>query len=110
VDLGENDWAAPGLVTSLRKARLNGHRRQIDVQALTDVNNMLFKILATPDHLLIVIDPNHQVPITRIERSHPPSQRASRHACVLYNHTLTHHRRISRLSRPTNREQVACYH
>ena len=49
VDLGENDWAAPGLVTSLRKARLSGLRRRIDVQALTDVNNMLFKILATPD-------------------------------------------------------------
>jgi hypothetical protein len=49
VDLGENDWAAPGLVTSLRKSRLGRHRRRIDVQALTDVNNMLFKILATPD-------------------------------------------------------------
>jgi hypothetical protein len=51
VDLGENDWAALGLVTSLRKARLilSEHRRRIDVQALTDVNNMLFKILATPD-------------------------------------------------------------
>jgi hypothetical protein len=48
VDLGD-DWAAPGLVTSLRKARLSERRRQIDVQALTDVNNMLFKILATPD-------------------------------------------------------------
>ena len=47
VDLGEG-WAAPGLVTSLRKARL-GDRRHIDVQVLTDVNNMLFKILATPD-------------------------------------------------------------
>jgi hypothetical protein len=49
VDMGENDWAALGLVTSLRKARLSRHRRRIDVQALTDVNNMLFKILATPD-------------------------------------------------------------
>ncbi len=48
VDLGDG-WAAPGLVTSLRKARLDERRRQIDVQALTDVNNMLFKILATPD-------------------------------------------------------------
>ncbi len=48
VDLGE-DWAAPGLVTSLRKARLGERRRHIDVQVLTDVNNMLFKILATPD-------------------------------------------------------------
>ncbi len=49
VDLGENDWAATGLVTSLRKARLARLHRRIDVQALTDVNNMLFKILATPD-------------------------------------------------------------
>lgn len=49
VGLGENDWAAPGLVTSLRKARLSAQHRRIDVQALTDVNNMLFKILATPD-------------------------------------------------------------
>jgi len=49
VGLGENDWAAPGLVTSLRKVRLSTYRRHIDVQSLTDVNNMLFKILATPD-------------------------------------------------------------
>jgi len=49
VDLGGDDWAAPGLVTSLRKARLSEHRRQIDVQAVTNVNNMLFKILATPE-------------------------------------------------------------
>jgi hypothetical protein len=49
VQLGEEDWAAPGLVTSLRKAILNRHRRRIEVQELTDVNNMLFKILATPD-------------------------------------------------------------
>ncbi|MGH3770295.1 MAG: type II toxin-antitoxin system PemK/MazF family toxin [Pseudonocardiaceae bacterium] len=48
VDLDDN-WAAPGLVTSLRKARLSERRRRIDVQALTDVNNMLVKILATPD-------------------------------------------------------------
>ena len=48
VDLGDG-WAAPGLVTSLRKARLGDRRGRIDIQALTDVNNMLFKILATPD-------------------------------------------------------------
>ena len=48
VDLGAG-WAAPGLVTSLRKARLGELRGRIDVQALTDVNNMLFRILATPD-------------------------------------------------------------
>jgi hypothetical protein len=48
VDL-DDDWTAPGLITNLRKARLSDHRRQIDIQALTDVNNMLFKILATPE-------------------------------------------------------------
>jgi hypothetical protein len=48
VDLN-GGWAAPGLVTSLRKARLDERRRQLDPQALTDVNNMLFRILATPD-------------------------------------------------------------
>ncbi len=48
VDLGDG-WAAPGLVASMRKARLLERRRPVEVQALTDVNNMLFKILATPD-------------------------------------------------------------
>lgn len=49
VDLGDKDWAAPGLVTSLRKVRLTERLRLIDVQALTNVNDMLFKILATPE-------------------------------------------------------------
>ncbi len=48
VDIGDG-WAAPGLVSSLRKSRLGVRRRRIDVQALTDVNTMLFKILATPE-------------------------------------------------------------
>lgn len=48
VDLGDG-WAIPGLVASLRKTRLRDHQRQIDIQALTNVNTMLFKILATPD-------------------------------------------------------------
>jgi hypothetical protein len=48
-DVGGGAWAAPGLVTSLRKARLADFRRRVDLQALTDVNNMLFKILATPE-------------------------------------------------------------
>lgn len=48
VDLGEG-WAAPGLITSLRKARMQRMIRAVDVQRLTDVNNMLFRILATPD-------------------------------------------------------------
>lgn len=48
VEVGDG-WAAPGLVTSMRKARLGECRRHVDVQVLTDVNNMLFRILATPD-------------------------------------------------------------
>jgi hypothetical protein len=49
VPVGDNRWAAPGFITSLRKARLAEFRDRVDIQALTDVNNMLFKILATPD-------------------------------------------------------------
>ena len=48
VDLG-GEWSAPGLVPSLRKARLRGRVRTIDVRALTDVNDLLFRILAAPD-------------------------------------------------------------
>ena len=47
--MGDGAWAAPGLVTSLRKSALGEFNRQVDVQVLTDVNNMLFMILATPD-------------------------------------------------------------
>jgi hypothetical protein len=49
VPLNDDTWAAPGLVTSLRKAALGNFGRRVDVQVLTDVNNMLFKILATPE-------------------------------------------------------------
>lgn len=49
VQLSDNDWAAPGLVTNLRKTRLRELHGRIYAQGLTDVNNMLFKILATPD-------------------------------------------------------------
>jgi hypothetical protein len=49
VPIGDDTWAAPGFVTSLRKTRLAGFQDRIHVQTLTDVNNMLFKILATPD-------------------------------------------------------------
>jgi mRNA-degrading endonuclease toxin of MazEF toxin-antitoxin module len=48
VDVG-GGWAAPGLITSLRKARLAERARRIETRALTDVNNMLFRILATPE-------------------------------------------------------------
>lgn len=48
VDLGDG-WAAPNLITVFRKARLLERRRQVDVQTLTAVNTMLFKILATPE-------------------------------------------------------------
>lgn len=49
VPVGASSWAAPGLITALRKSDLGELQRQVDVQSLTDVNNMLFKILATPD-------------------------------------------------------------
>ncbi len=42
-------WTAPGLVASLRKIRLVQQEATVDVQALTDVNTMLFRILATPE-------------------------------------------------------------
>lgn len=48
VELGDG-WAVPNLITVFRKTRLLKQRRQLDVQALTDVNTMLFKILATPE-------------------------------------------------------------
>lgn len=49
VPLGGDTWAAPGFITSLRKTRLSEYRSRVDVQVLTNVNNMLFRILATPD-------------------------------------------------------------
>ena len=49
VRVGDDRWAAPGFTTSLRKTRLAAFHDRIDIQSLTDVNNMLFKILATPD-------------------------------------------------------------
>ncbi|MGQ0465036.1 MAG: MazF family transcriptional regulator [Sporichthyaceae bacterium] len=48
VDVG-SAWAAPGLVSALDKSDLRGRLRVIEIQALMDVNNMLFRILATPD-------------------------------------------------------------
>ena len=42
-------WAAPGLISSLRKVRLTAPVRHVDVQTLTEVNTMLFRILATPE-------------------------------------------------------------
>ena len=48
VDIGDA-WAAPGLMSALRKVRLRSCLRRVEPQALTDVNNMLFKILATPE-------------------------------------------------------------
>ena len=48
VMLSEDEWAATGLITSLRKSRLHQLDRNVGTQPLTDVNNMLFRILATP--------------------------------------------------------------
>jgi hypothetical protein len=49
VGLSEDQWAATGLITSLRKSRLQQFERNIGTQVLTDVNNMLFRILATAE-------------------------------------------------------------
>ena len=49
VPIGNDTWAAPGFITGLRKTRLATFQNRVDVQCLTDVNNMLFKILATPE-------------------------------------------------------------
>ncbi|SON59142.1 hypothetical protein MSIMFI_00624 [Mycobacterium simulans] len=48
VDLADG-WAAPGLITSLRKTNLSDRLRQVDIQSLTDVNNMQFRLIATPE-------------------------------------------------------------
>lgn len=42
-------WAAVGLLSAVRKARLTRREGQVDTQVLTEVNTMLFRILATPD-------------------------------------------------------------
>lgn len=49
VELSNTEWAATGLITSLRKSRLHRFDRNVGTQPLTDVNNMLFRILATPE-------------------------------------------------------------
>jgi mRNA-degrading endonuclease toxin of MazEF toxin-antitoxin module len=49
VRLSEDQWAATGLITSLRKSRLRQFERNVGTQLLTDVNNMLFRILATTE-------------------------------------------------------------
>jgi hypothetical protein len=49
VDLAGGQWAVMGLVTFVPKATLGECVRRVDVQALTDANTMLFKILATPE-------------------------------------------------------------
>ena len=49
VDLGQQQWAVMGMVTFVPKATLSEFGRRVDVQVLTDVNNMLLMILATPE-------------------------------------------------------------
>ncbi|MBV9730289.1 MAG: MazF family transcriptional regulator [Pseudonocardiales bacterium] len=49
VDLDGGLFAVTGLVTHLLKTDLTERLRTVDVQTLTDVNTMLFKILATPE-------------------------------------------------------------
>jgi PemK-like, MazF-like toxin of type II toxin-antitoxin system len=49
VDLDAGQWAVMGLVTFVPKSSLTKCHRRVDTQRLTNANNMLFKILATPD-------------------------------------------------------------
>jgi mRNA-degrading endonuclease toxin of MazEF toxin-antitoxin module len=49
VALGRGQWAVMGLVTFIPKTSLASCERRVDTQTLTDANNMLFKILATPE-------------------------------------------------------------
>lgn len=49
VDLDGGLFAVTGLVTHLLKTDLTERLRTVDVQTLTNVNTMLFKILATPE-------------------------------------------------------------
>lgn len=49
VGLGNGQWAVMGLVTYVPKTSLVRAVHEVDPQTLTNANNMLFKILATPD-------------------------------------------------------------
>jgi hypothetical protein len=49
VHLGDSQWAVMGLVTFIAKTALTNCRRRVSAQAMTDADNMLFKILATPE-------------------------------------------------------------
>ena len=49
VSIGDDTRTGPGFITSLHKTRLAAFDDRVDVQSPTDVNNMLFNILATPD-------------------------------------------------------------
>lgn len=48
VDLGVG-WALPNLIGPFRKSQLDEQLHQVAMTQLTAVNNMLFKILATPE-------------------------------------------------------------
>lgn len=49
VDIGDGQWVVTGLMGPVEKAALIACTGQVDVQTLTNVDNMLFKILATPE-------------------------------------------------------------
>ncbi|WP_343708609.1 MazF family transcriptional regulator [Mycobacterium sp.] len=49
VPLGDGVWAAPVLSPACERPLSVSFRRRVDIAALTDVNNLLFRILATPD-------------------------------------------------------------
>lgn len=49
VELGDVGWALANLIGPFRKTGLVRQIDQVGVQQLMDVNNVLFKVLATPD-------------------------------------------------------------
>jgi hypothetical protein len=49
IGLGKGQWAVMGLVTFVAKTGLATCVRRVDVQTVTDADNRLFKILATPE-------------------------------------------------------------
>lgn len=49
VALGGDQWALAGLIGPVEKTALVTRTGAVDVQTLTNVDNMLFKILATPE-------------------------------------------------------------
>lgn len=49
VNLGDGQWAVMGLVTFVPKDRLIKYLRRVDADSLAEANDMLLRILTTPE-------------------------------------------------------------